>query len=168
MFSTMLPLSAGLQCWPGDDVEKNLLESEEYQKLPSSRMKSVQEFLRIPLFTTSTLKDTISSIPRWRFIRETQSTKPTDAPLPQDDSGSESEEEEFEYVSAPQSLRNVARGQKGMLEESRRIFKGINPLAEFFLCRVANSQVVRLEVWRPIVASALYMGDKNLIYTINI
>ena len=55
-----------------------------------------------------------------------------------------------------------------MLEDSRRILKGSNPLAEFFLGRVGNSDVVRLEVWRSIAASALYMEDKNLIYTSNI
>ena len=167
MFSTVLPLSASLQFWPGDDVEKNLLESAEYQKLSSSRMKSVQEFLHSPLFTSSTLKACISSIPRWRFIRETEAVKGEAATSPDEDSGAESDDE-FTYVSVQKNLTGVARGQLGMIEESRRIFKGANPLAEFFLCRADDSAVVRLEVWRSIVASALYMADKNLPYTSHI
>ena len=163
MFSTMLPLSASIQFWPGDDVEKNLLESTEYQNLSSSRMKSVQEFLHSPLFTSSVLKGAISSIPRWRFIRETQAGIPSESDRTEEDSGSESEEE-FQYVSVSRNLRGVARGQRGMLEDSRRVFKGEDSLAEFFIRRVENSSVARLEVARSIFASALYMADKNLPY----
>ena len=116
----MLPLSSSLQFWPGDDVQKNLLEWNEYQNLSSSRMKSVQEFLHIPLFTSATLKDAISSIPRWRFVRETQSSKPDGV----DSSVDLDSDEVFEYVSVSNNLKGVARGQRGVLEDSRRILKG--------------------------------------------
>ena len=111
MFATMLPLSAGLQFWPGDDVARNVLESKEYQNLPSARMKSVQEFPHSPLFASPTLKGAISSIPRWRFIRETHATAPTSANSSGGDPESESDGE-FEYVSVSQNLRGVARGQR--------------------------------------------------------
>ena len=68
----MLRISNSMTYWPGCDIGEHFLDSADYQKLPSDRMKSVQEFARIPAFARDVLKARISSIPRWRFIREAQ------------------------------------------------------------------------------------------------
>ena len=150
--------------WPGDDIVQNLLDSTDYQKLSSERMQSVQGFIHSPSFSCDILKACISSIPRWGFIRETQEDPDKRSKFADEDPCSDSDDE-YEFVSVPENLRGVARGQKGFLEEARRIFKGRNKLAEFFVSRNRDAPAVRLEIWRSICASAAYLSEKNLPYT---
>ena len=164
LFGAMLPISDSMAYFPGDDIEKNLLDSMDYQKLPSGRMQTVQEFIHSPSFGCDILKACISSIPRRGFIRASQvgpgKKSKFSAEDPRADSG-----EEFGYVSAPGNLRGLDRGQKGFLDDARRILKGRNSLAEFFVDRSRDAPAVRLGIWRSLCASAAYLGEKNLPYT---
>ena len=123
LFGAMLPISASMTYWACRDIEKNLIDSMDYQKLPPGRMESAQEFIRAPSFARDVSKAGISSIPRWRFIREEQADADKKGKFPDgypcSDLG-----EEFEYVPVPGNLRGVAMGQKGFPDDARRIIEG--------------------------------------------
>ena len=59
-------------------------------------MAKLQKFMRSQVFTITVLKGAISSIPRWRFVRESEKTV-TDL----EDEGSD---DEFTFVSCPKNL----------------------------------------------------------------
>ena len=56
--------------WPGDSVEADILESEEYKQVSKSRMEKLRQFLISGEFEESLIKACISSLPRWRYARE--------------------------------------------------------------------------------------------------
>ena len=163
MFQAMLPSSAFVSFWPGDDVEANLLDSDEYKNLSSRRMKSIQDFLYGSQFTTEVLKGCIGSFVTWRYIRESDADPSKRSKFSDEDPDSDSDDE-FAYVSVPQNLRGTARAQKGCLEEGRRLVKSKNPVAEFFINRCKDANMVRLQVYRAVAATIAYLSDKNMPY----
>ena len=160
----MLPSSAFVSYWPGDDLQINFLESADYAELSSNRMKSIQKFIYGQRFTTEVLKGCISSFPNWRFIRECNADPENKSKYKFHDPGSDSEEE-FVHVSVAQNLRGVARGQRGFLEECRRLVKSKNPLAEFLINRSTGASSVRLEIYHRIATTAAYLAEKNIQFT---
>ena len=163
MFPSMLPSTAYITFWPGDDVEANLLENCEYKDLSSKRMQSAQTFLRGPQFTGSVLKACSVSFATWRYIREVESGPSKRSKFHDDEPCSDSDEE-FEYVSTPEKIRGVARGQKGFLQEARKLVKSKNALAEYFINRSGCPNLIRLEVYRSLDATGAYLSDKNMPY----
>ena len=59
----------------------------------------------------------------------------------------------------------MARGENGLLEESRNIPKGRDDLVDLIINREEDEKAIRLETYRSIAATALYMADKNILYT---
>ena len=121
-------------------------------------MVKLQVFLNSAHFPNTIIKGALSSIPRWRYIREMEK-----APIAGGD-GDESDEE-FTYVSCPKELRGVARGQKGFLQSCRQMFKGENDLVEHILQTEPEADFQRMTIVRSIMASAVYLAEKNLKYT---
>lgn len=167
MFQAMLPISAFVSFWPGDDVEANLLDSNDYKALSSRRMTSIQEFLRSAEFTSSVLKGCMSSFVTWRYIREVEADPSKRPKFIATETTSDSEDE-YEYVSVPGNMRGIARGQKGFLEEARKLAKSKNRMAEFFINRSNSPGILRLEVYRTVAATLAYLSDKNMPYTASI
>ena len=163
MVESWLPESAKIHFLPGDEVKANVLETDEYKAYCSARMKKTQTFLRSQEFVASTFKASISCIPRWRFMRELYFDNERKRRHGEDD-GEESEEE-FEFVSTPSDLRGVGRAQRAFLDESRRILKGRDELVEYFLNREVQRETLRLEIWRSMIASGVYLGERNLPFT---
>ena len=56
--------------WPGDDIESNTLASEEYKAVSEGRMKKLRKFTKSPDFDECLVKACVSSVPRWRYVRE--------------------------------------------------------------------------------------------------
>ena len=50
---------------------------------------------------------------------------------------------------------------QGFLDEARRILKGRDKLVEFFVNREEARGIIRLEIWRSIAASAVYLSEKT-------
>ena len=153
-------------------MKTNILESDEYLRICSKRVAKVIKFTRSSKYATSLLKCALSSIPRWRYARELDSQpreKKKARPIVEDDEvmDNDSDDEHFDYVSVSTSLRGIARAQKGLLEDCRRIMKGKDELVEYFLNRETEADVIRLEVWRSMVSSAAYLSEKNLAYASN-
>ena len=156
----------------GGEISASLLDSEEYKFLFEKRVSKVNRFVKTPHYTSSSIKACVSSSPRWRYVSEMNADprarkkqlKQTDL---DDSSGQTSDDERFERVSAPEDLRGVARGQKGLLEESRNILKGRDDLVDLIINREEDEKAIRLETYRSIASTALYMADKNLPYTGN-
>ena len=94
--------------WPGDDINAETLQSEEYKKLSTKRLSKVLKFARSKKYTSVLLKACVSSIPRWRYVREMDARPITKSTDPDD-----SDDEHFQFVSVPQELRGIARGQRG-------------------------------------------------------
>ena len=160
MVGNWLPESTRLHFLPGDEVKASVLESDEYKKYCSERMKKKHKFIRSEEFVSSTFKASLSCIPRWRFMRELYFDNERKRCYREED-GDESEEE-FEFVSVPPDLRGVARAQRAFLDDSRRIFKGRDELVEYFLNRELQHDTLRLQVWRSIIASGVYLSERNL------
>ena len=72
LFGSMRPISDSMTYWPGDGIAQNLRDAMDYQRLSPDRMQSVQELVRSPVFAAHVLMARISSIPRWRFVRDAQ------------------------------------------------------------------------------------------------
>ena len=150
MDACVMPLSF----WPGDDVDINTLESEEYRELARTRLGEVRDFVTGGEFQSSIFKASISALPRWRYARELYK-KPRGFPVgndtSNDTSGSESDGN-FDYVSSPKKLRGVARAHRGFLDECREIFHGKQDLVEFLENREIDPPILRLEIWGSIVS----------------
>ena len=152
--------------FPGDDIQAALLQPEEYKKLCGKRLTKVKKFIKSDEHISAIVKSCISSIPRWRFARELQAD-PKEKTRCADDGGEsdDSDDDRFEYISVDKDLRGIARAQGGFLDDARRILKGKHSLAEFVINREPDHTTIRLEVWRSIAASALYLSEKNMPFT---
>ena len=143
-----------LSFWPGDDVDINTLESEEYRELPRTRLGKVRDFVTGGEFRTSIFKAAISALPIWRCSRELNK-KPRGFPIGNDTNNDASDSESggnFDYVSAPKKLRGVARAQRGFLDGRRKIPQCKHDLVEFLANRESGAPIIRLEIWRGIVS----------------
>ena len=123
----------------------------------------MQTFLHGPEFKCSVMKACLTSFAAWRYIREVEAD-PSKRSKFRDSEPCSDSEEEFEFVSTPQKIRGVARGQKGFLEEARKLVKSKNALAEYFISRSRDADLLRLEVYRSVAAVAAYLSDKNMPY----
>ena len=144
-------------------------------------------FLKSTEFEECIVKACVSSIPRWRYLRELERDPSKKSGAADRDVDSDSDDD-FEYVSVvvmphvmyidvfndltlgytevvPKDLKGVARAQKGLLDSTRRILRAKDPLAELLIDRGYSSSVLRLMSWRSLAATAVYLSDKNLPYT---
>ena len=149
-----------------------VVESNEYRALRETRAQKVKRFMRSGEFRTSNMKACFSSIPRWRMIRELNKKPMTKRSKisggePVDEIGNDSDPDDnaFAQVSMPVQLRGISRGQKAFLDETRKIYKGLDDVAELFVGREKNHATIRLEIWRSMAEVALYLGEKNPPYT---
>ena len=71
----------------------------------------------------------------------------------------------FVRVSLARNLRGVARGQRGFLEERRRLVPSENPLAEFLTYRSTGPSCVRLEIYRIVSTVAAFLFGENIQFT---
>ena len=62
-------------------------------------------------------------------------------------------------------LKGVARAQMALLEETRQILRGKDSLVELIIDRNDHPSTMRLLAWRSLVATAVYLSEKNLPYT---
>ena len=83
-------------------------------------------------------------IPRWRYARCLNSDRVDSGDFPRG---------------------GVVHALTRFNEESDRILKGENVLANRILCTVYDSGAIRIQVWRAIMRSALYIHERNLPYT---
>ena len=160
--------------FPGGDIPVSLLASEDYKRKCKTRVDKVKRFFRARNAMAPIMKAILSSIPRWRYVRDLNAT-----PGSKSANGADGEElrddfidpdvddAKFQSASVSPELRGVARAQRGFVEESRRMFSANDSLVEFFLNRESGSLQLNLEVWRSVAASALYLAEKNLPYTSN-
>ena len=109
----------------------------------------------------------MSSFPRWVYAQQL-SHDPTKKNGFFDEEPTSDSDEEFEYVSVDQNLRGVARAQRAFLNEARKILRGNHIMVEFFVNREPDAEYLRLEIWRSIVGSALYLSYKNQPFTTRI
>ena len=65
-------------------------------------------------------------------------------------------------------LKGVARSQMALLEETRKILRGKDSLVELIIDRNDHPTTMRLLAWRSLIATAAYLGEKNLPYTSDI
>ena len=84
---------------------------------------------------------------------------------PLDSTQADESDDEYEFVSVGKNLRGVARAQRAFLGEARKIFRGKNDLVEYLLARESSGELFRLEAWRAICASAVYLARKNLPFS---
>ena len=132
---------AQMTYFPGGDIQNSLLDSDGYKKLRSRRAAKVIEFIRSGHYRESVLKADLSSIHRWRFVREintdpeSKSGQERTRTCDDDEVGDDSDDGRIDYVSVSEDLRGLARGQRGFLEDCRRIMAGKDNLAEYFLRR---------------------------------
>ena len=148
--------------FPGADVKSALLQGGDYKKLCGERLTNVKKFIKPPEYASGIINACVSSVPRWRFARvhdADPNKKPKNA-APSDETD-DSDDDRFDYVSADQDLRGVARAQRGLLDESIRITKGGDTLSEFLINRESDHGPVRLEVWRSIAESSLYLSEET-------
>ena len=158
--------------FPGDDLETAVVDSNEYRALCETRVQKVRRFVRSGEFRTSNMKTCFASTPRWRMIRE-MNKRPTtkrskvSKGAPVDEIGSDSDPDDitFTHVRMPAQLRGIARRQGEFLEETRKIYNGLDDAAELFIGREKNHSTIRLGIWRIMAASALYLGvEKSIIH----
>ena len=107
------------------------------------------------------LRCCISSIPRWSYSQQLD-FNPEDEPPNEDCLDFD---EKFEFATLPIKARGIGRAQKALLNESRRIFRGKNELVEHLLRKDDPTGLIRLQSWKSICASAVYLAHKNLPYT---
>ena len=110
---------------PGDDIRSALLDSAEYAGLCTASVRRVVDFVNSTAFETSITRAAFTTIPRWRYTRE-MNANPEEA-----QEGDDSDANHFEFVSVQKNLRGVARAQKGLLEETRRILHSKDDLVLF-------------------------------------
>ena len=157
-----------MKYFPGDDIQTSVLDTAEYSKLCTARVRKVVQFVTSYKYDSAVIKAALSSIPRWRYVREMRTVPKSARPRRtivdpvESDASSSSDDEKFKYVSVSTNLSGVVRAQKGLLDDTRSILKGKDHLVEFFLRREKEEVTMRLEVWRALMASAAYMGEKNL------
>ena len=152
----LLPCTKNLAHWPGGDVAVSAMDPVEYKEASKKRVNEIQAFLRSSRFVTTLFKGAIPSIPRWRYAREMEKKVAKDA------DGSESDGESIR-VSCPVYLKGVARGRKGFLGASRKIFAGKGELAEHLIhteTQRADPDIPRLAVTRSIHSSESYLAEK--------
>ena len=87
---------------------------------------------------------------------------PVDSAQPDDSDG------EYEFASVGVDLRGVDRAQRAYLDEARKIPHGAQELAEYLRAREPRGEILRLEAWRAICASAVYLARKNLPFSADI
>ena len=61
--------------WPGDDVEVNRKDGDAYAKMAERRLSKLKRFARSDISTETVLKACISSMPRWRYMRELEKAR---------------------------------------------------------------------------------------------
>ena len=149
--------------WPGDDMERNLVPGTEYEQISKTRVEKLQEFITSDSFPRVLLKACLSSLPRWKYVQQMdRMPRPKEASgQDHDEEQSDASDEEYEHYSIPKNMKGVSRGQGAFLNEARRIMSGSDDLVEYFLPNNQYESVIRLEVWRSICASALYLSDRN-------
>ena len=72
------------------------------------------------------------------------------------------------YIFVAKNLKGVARAQRALLEETRKILSGKDALVELIIDRNDHPATMRLLAWRSLVATAAYLSEKNLPYTSDI
>ena len=66
------------------------------------------------------------------------------------------------------NLKGVARAQRALLEETRRILRCKDTLVELIIIRNDHPTAMRLLAWRSLIATAAYLSGKNLPYATGI
>lgn len=99
--------SSKLHFLPVDEIESSILEDADYKRLYSSRMEKTHAFLRSREFASSTSKCSISSIPRWGYMRQLHFDLDGKRCGGEDDA--DESEGGFEFVAVPADLRERER-----------------------------------------------------------
>ena len=85
--------------WPGDQVEADILASDDYKQVSSSRMSKLRTFLKGEEFEECIVKACVSSLPRWRYAREMALGPKKKRMNPDFDEDSSDSDDEFAFVS---------------------------------------------------------------------
>ena len=85
--------------WPGDQVETDVLASDDYKQVSANRMSKLRNFLKCEEFDERIVKACVSSLPRWRYARELASDPKKKRIDPDYDEDSSDSDAEFVFVS---------------------------------------------------------------------